>query len=36
MWADAYNVMAALQNIDTAKQERKFRNSLPCPTPQFG
>jgi len=28
------NVMAALPNIGGANEERKFRNSLPCPTPQ--
>jgi len=28
------NVMAALRNIGGANEERKFRNSLPCPTPK--
>ena len=28
------NVMAALQNIGGANEERKLRNSLPCPMPQ--
>ena len=28
------NVMAALPNIGAATEERMFRNSLPCATPQ--
>jgi len=28
------NVMAALRNIFGANEEPKFRNSLPCATPQ--
>jgi len=28
------NMMAAMLNIGGTNEEQKFRNSLPCPTPQ--